>query len=86
MTGGSFRNNNTVVEAIARTGDSTWKDYSLSLKARRISGEEGFIVYFLMSGETQCLWNIGGWGNSVDVLMQDRVDLGKEEEGILVTA
>jgi alpha-L-arabinofuranosidase len=80
VTGGSIRNNNAVVEAIARTGDTTWTDYSLSLKARKISGEEGFIVYFLMSGETQCLWNIGGWGNSVDVLMQDRVDLGKRRD------
>jgi len=80
VKGGSFRNNKSVVEAIARTGDSTWTDYSLSLKARKISGEEGFIVYFLMSGETQCLWNIGGWGNSVDVLMQDRADLGKRRD------
>jgi len=80
---GSFRNESTVMEAIATAGDSTWTDYSLILKARKISGDEGFIVYLLRHGDNQCIWNIGGWGNSVDVLMQDRsatrVDLGKRQ-------
>jgi alpha-L-arabinofuranosidase len=77
---GAFQNRKTVTEAIASTGDSAWTDYTLSLKARKLGGEEGFIIYMLMNAENQVLWNIGGWGNSVDVLMQDRVDLGKRKE------
>ena len=81
---GAFRNANTVMEAVASAGDSTWTDYSFSLKARKISGDEGFILYALCNGGNQCIWNIGGWGNSVDVLMQDRdaarVDLGKRRD------
>ena len=77
---GAFQNQKSVTEAIASTGDPSWTDYTLSIKARKISGEEGFIIYMLMNSENQCLWNIGGWGNTVDVLMQDRIDLGKRQE------
>jgi alpha-L-arabinofuranosidase len=80
VTNGAFRNKNTVVEGIADAGEQGWTDYTLTLKARKISGEEGFIVYVLRNEESQCLWNIGGWGNSTDVLMQDRTDLGKRQE------
>ena len=78
--GGALRNNNTVTEAIARAGDSTWAEYSLSLKARKISGEQGFIISVLVNGDDRCLWNIGGWDNSVEYLTQyrsgTRADLG----------
>jgi alpha-L-arabinofuranosidase len=81
---GAFRNAKAVMEAVATAGDSAWTDYTLTLKARKISGDEGFIVYLLRNGGNQVLWNIGGWGNSVDVLMQDRdaarVDLGKRRD------
>jgi alpha-L-arabinofuranosidase len=80
VNGGAFQNRRTLTEAIASTGDSSWTDYTLSLKARKLGGEEGFILYMLQNAENQVLWNIGGWGNSVDVLMQDRVDLGKRKE------
>ena len=77
---GAFQNQKSVTEAIASTGDPSWTDYTLSIKARKISGEEGFIIYMLMNSENQCLWNIGGWGNTVDVLMQDRIDIGKRQD------
>lgn len=77
---GALRNRNTVVEGLAATGEPEWADYTLTLKARKVSGEQGFIVYVLRNAESQCLWNIGGWGNTVDVLMQDRVDLGRRQD------
>jgi alpha-L-arabinofuranosidase len=77
---GALRNSNTVTEALATTGDTTWTDYVLSVKARKLAGTEGFLISFLVNGENRCLWNIGGWGNSVDFLAQYRngmrVDLG----------
>ncbi len=80
VNNGAFRNKNTVVEGLAEAGEQGWSDYTLTLKARKLSGEEGFIIYALRNEESQCLWNIGGWGNSTDVLMQDRTDLGKRQE------
>jgi alpha-L-arabinofuranosidase len=51
----------------ALAGDKKWTDYTLTLKARKISGAEGFLILFRISGdEDRTWWNIGGWGNSQD--------------------
>ncbi|MDP4240641.1 MAG: alpha-L-arabinofuranosidase C-terminal domain-containing protein [Bacteroidota bacterium] len=47
-------------------GDSTWKDYTVNLKARRISGENGFQIYFHnRKNDDHNRFEVGGWGNSV---------------------
>jgi hypothetical protein len=39
--------------------------YILTLKARKINGKEGFIIYFhIQAGNRFLLWNIGGWNNT----------------------
>jgi alpha-L-arabinofuranosidase len=49
----------------ALAGKREWTDYTLSLKARKISGSEGFLVLFRIGGnEDRTWWNIGGWGNT----------------------
>jgi alpha-L-arabinofuranosidase len=49
----------------ALAGDKSWKDYTLELKARKISGREGFLVLFhITDDEDRTWWNIGGWNNS----------------------
>ena len=40
-----------------------FSDCSISVKARKKSGDEGFILSFGMQGETGYVLNIGGWGN-----------------------
>jgi len=51
------------VRAIA--GDKTWTDYTLTLKARKLGGNEGFLILFHITGDDdQTWWNIGGWGNT----------------------
>lgn len=50
-------------------GNKTWKDYTLTLKARKISGDEGFLISFCSSQDNnKSWWNIGGWGNTRDGL------------------
>ena len=44
-------------------GEPTWADYTLTLKARKLSGDEGFIVRFRDSGTQNIHLNLGGWGN-----------------------
>ena len=44
-------------------GDPSWSDYTLTLKARKISGEEGFIIRFRDQGSRNVHLNLGGWGN-----------------------
>jgi alpha-L-arabinofuranosidase len=56
----SLRDN---VRAVA--GNKTWRDYTYSLKARKISGDEGFLILFNVQDEEQkSWWNLGGWGNT----------------------
>ena len=51
------------VKALA--GDPKWTDYTFTLKARKISGNEGFLILFNnQNSEEKYWWNIGGWANS----------------------
>ena len=49
--------------AIANSG--SWTDYTMTLKARKIGGDEGFLILFdVKDAENMAHWNIGGWGNT----------------------
>ncbi len=53
----------------ALAGDKKWTDYTLTLKARKISGAEGFLILFRIAGnDDRTWWNIGGWGNTQDAI------------------
>jgi alpha-L-arabinofuranosidase len=53
------------VRAIAQKAVGT--NYVLSLKARKISGREGFLILFQNTdAEDRNWWNIGGWNNTRD--------------------
>jgi len=46
-------------------GDPAWTDYTLSLKARKIGGAEGFLILFHAADHDNfAWWNLGGWGNA----------------------
>ncbi len=48
----------------ALAGDKKWTDYTLTLKARKISGREGFLILFhIGDDEERNWWNLGGWEN-----------------------
>ncbi|RYX86729.1 DUF1080 domain-containing protein [bacterium] len=48
----------------ASIGDVSWSDYTLSLKARKLGGAEGFLITFTSpDDQTKTWWNLGGWGN-----------------------
>lgn len=62
---GALRNKGTEWETLIIGGNYAWKDYTLSLKARKIKGDEGFAVAFnVNNGEDNYRWNIGGWLNT----------------------
>jgi alpha-L-arabinofuranosidase len=45
-------------------GDASWSDYTLTLKARKVSGAEGFLIMVRHDGpEKFIVWNLGGFGN-----------------------
>ncbi|MBN2296177.1 MAG: DUF1080 domain-containing protein [Pirellulales bacterium] len=66
-------------ECVATAGNFGWKDYTLRLKARKRSGEEGFLILFRVADEKNYRWwNIGGWGNRTHGL--ERVDDGHKSK------
>lgn len=61
--------------------DPKWTDYTYTLKARKISGAEGFLVMFhVLDNQNFLWWNIGGWGNTQTVIERS-ADGGKREIG-----
>ena len=63
--GGVLRQTSDGTNCRATVGDRAWTDYTYTLKARKISGAEGFLILFHVRGADDFLWwNIGGWNNS----------------------
>lgn len=61
---GAYRQTGTVQLAAASAGDTSWVDYTYMLKARKLSGAEGFLIRFRERDDANWYWwNIGGWGN-----------------------
>ena len=49
----------------ALAGDKSWTDYTLTLKARKLSGSEGFLILFhIQNDDDRTWWNLGGWNNT----------------------
>ena len=47
-------------------GDTTWTDYTITLKARKLSGENGFQIFFHNRNNNERIrWDLGGYTNSV---------------------
>lgn len=74
----------------AYNGDSLWSDYTFALKARKLSGAEGFLILFsVKDNDNYAWWNIGGWGNTKHAVeyCEDgwRVVVGKMETGSVET-
>lgn len=63
--GSLIQRNPAQTGAIATVGDTKWGDYTFSLKARKISGAEGFLIPFHYQDENNVLHlNLGGWNNT----------------------
>ncbi len=61
---GAYRQMSLDTDVRSTTGSLAWDECTISLKARKISGSEGFMVMFnVRDKENWCWWNIGGWGN-----------------------
>lgn len=62
---GTFRQTDNGDDRRLVIGDTNWTDYTLSLKARKNGGEEGFLILFRVRDDQNLYWwNLGGWGNT----------------------
>ena len=64
--------------------DDDMCDYTLTVEAEKLAGEEGFLIPFaVQSKDDNYFWNLGGWGNTVSCLQ--RVSGGEKSGQILKT-
>jgi alpha-L-arabinofuranosidase len=69
LVDGALRQSGDGSNRRATAGDSTWVDYTYSLKARKLGGAEGFLILFSVKDNSNWVWwNIGGWNNSQHAL------------------
>jgi alpha-L-arabinofuranosidase len=69
---GALRQNSNNTDIRALVGDPSWTDYTYTLKARKLGGQEGFLIPFLnLPDNSKCWWNIGGWGNTRSAIEMD---------------
>jgi alpha-L-arabinofuranosidase len=66
---GVLRQSAIAQNVTAFVGDTNWTDYTIALKARKLSGDNGFQIYFHCKNIHQRIrWDIGGYGNSVNMM------------------
>jgi alpha-L-arabinofuranosidase len=83
MNSGTLRQTSDLLDCTAIAGDPNWSDYTLTLKARKITGIEGFLILVRAADSGNFLWwNVGGWYNRSTGLEQtmegDKFFLGNQ--------
>jgi alpha-L-arabinofuranosidase len=65
VDGAFVQSDAAALDTLIRAADVTASDYDLSVKARKISGAEGFLVAFGVKDSGNFYWwNLGGWNNT----------------------
>ena len=82
---GALRQNSRAENVRAVIGDKKWTDYTYALKARKLSGAEGFLILFGVQDENaKSWWNLGGWGNQRHAIEMGGI-VGNEVNGRIET-
>ena len=81
---GAYRQNERAV-GLSFFGDNNWDDYTLTLKAKKLSGAEGFLICFGRKNQERNWWNIGGWGNTENAIEFNQSSLGRHIPGSIET-
>lgn len=78
---GALRQTTGEQPARAFAGDPSWHNYTVTLKARKLGGVEGFLVTVGRRDKGNYIWwNVGGWGNTQGALEMG-IDGGKSVMG-----
>ena len=59
-------------------GAADWTDYELTCKAKKIAGQEGFLILFRANSEEYYWVNLGGWKNERNGLERGRIENGSD--------
>jgi len=84
VTDGAYRQGDAAT-GLSCFGDENWTDYTLTLKARKLSGAEGFLVVFGHERGDKYWWNIGGWGDTQHAIEFNQTPVGAPRNGRVET-
>ncbi len=87
---GAYQQTGEDVDLRTVTGVPAWGDYTVTLKARKLGGQEGFMVMVRVRDDNNWIWwNVGGWGNHQHGIEQMRdgqkSDVGSRVDGAIET-
>lgn len=67
--GAYVQSSTTALNTMVTAGNADWSNYTLSTKATKLAGSEGFLVSFGVKDTGNYFWwNLGGWNNSKSVV------------------
>jgi DNA-directed RNA polymerase subunit RPC12/RpoP len=62
---GYLRQSTLALDCRAMAGETGWSGYTVSVRARKVGGNEGFLILFnAIDKDNWTWWNVGGWGNT----------------------
>jgi alpha-L-arabinofuranosidase len=68
---GLYQQTAIITDCRSTTGNTNWANYTVTLRARKDSGNEGFLILFnWLDDNDWTWWNIGGWNNSQHAIEQ----------------
>ncbi|HEY1663012.1 MAG TPA: alpha-L-arabinofuranosidase C-terminal domain-containing protein [Verrucomicrobiae bacterium] len=68
---GLYQQTAITTDCYSTSGDTNWANYTISLQARKVSGNEGFLILFnVLDTNNFTWWNVGGWNNTLDGIEQ----------------
>lgn len=69
---GLYQQTAITTDCRSTTGDTNWANYTISLRARKLSGSEGFLILFnWLDDNNWTWWNIAGWNNTKSGIEQN---------------
>ena len=81
---GAYRQSGNVV-AFSYVGDPSWSDVTISLKARKLAGAEGFLVLAGTADGRRAQWNVAGWNNTQSAIQAGDTIVGQAVKGSVET-
>jgi len=68
---GLYQQTAITTDCYSTSGNTNWANYTISLQARKVSGDEGFLILFnFLNDNNWTWWNVGGWNNTLDGVEQ----------------
>ena len=69
--GGLYQQTAITTDCRSTTGNTNWANYTISVRARKVSGNEGFLILFNWLDNNNWTWfNVGGWNNTQTAVEQ----------------